>query len=54
MVETVPKLLDSEFALYVMPCEWNLPSLDPECLTVMVTFKLANQNNFIKIFNFII
>ena len=26
--------------LYVWPGEWDLPSLDPECLTAMVLFTL--------------
>ena len=25
------------FVLYVWPGEWDLPSLDPECLVAMVT-----------------
>ena len=51
MLETVPKLLDSEvFVLYVFPCEWNLPSLDPECLTVMVTFKLDDEITLLRLF----
>ena len=28
---------ENELTLYVWPGEWNLPSLDPECLTAMVS-----------------
>ena len=38
---TTPKqpqnLDENKFTLYVWPGEWNLPSLDPECLTAMVS-----------------
>jgi hypothetical protein len=27
---------ESLFVLYVWPGDWDLPSLDPECLTAMV------------------
>ncbi len=38
-------LNDKLIKLYVWPSEWNLPSLDPECLTAIV----RNLNsNFVR------
>jgi hypothetical protein len=38
--ETSDPTNNNRFILYVWPGEWNLPSLDPECLTAIVSFNL--------------
>lgn len=39
------------YVLYVWPGEWNLPSLDAECLTAMVITKIFNfSTHFNSIF----
>jgi len=30
------ELNESQIKLYIWPSEWDLPSLDPECLTAIV------------------
>ena len=37
------------FVLYVWPGDWDLPSLDPECLTAMVYI----AQNFLSDLNFL-
>lgn len=34
--ELLPNENENIFVLHVWPGEWDLPSLDPECLTAMV------------------
>ncbi len=30
--------INNEIILQIWPSEWNLPSLDPDCLTVLVNY----------------
>ncbi|CAF0710237.1 unnamed protein product [Brachionus calyciflorus] len=38
-----------EFILYVWPGEWDLPTLDPECLTIMSYLKFAQVQHKVQI-----
>jgi hypothetical protein len=33
--------INNELVLHIWPCEWGLPSLDPECLTVLCFLKFS-------------
>lgn len=35
--QAVENPLVDKFILYIWPGEWGLPSLDPDCLTALVT-----------------